>query len=137
MGGIEGLPLQLMIIILVATMGTAIIVGWMGSIETPQSIGAVDFGDNVTAEDGTIPSFTVTVYDQDGNRLSGATVLLDGLNVKKDGKTAYAITDKDGIATFSDLTIDPAGSSRVGYLYVNVEKPGYTAGTENRVMVIL
>lgn len=35
MGGIEGLPLQLMIIILVATMGTAIIVGWMGSIETP------------------------------------------------------------------------------------------------------
>lgn len=53
MGGIEGLPLQLMIIILVATMGTAIIVGWMGSIETPQSIGSVDFGDNVTAEDGT------------------------------------------------------------------------------------
>ena len=129
MGGIEGLPLQLMIIILVATMGTAIIVGWMGSIETPQSIGSVEFGDNVTAEDGTIPSFTVTVYDQDGNRLSGATVLLDGLNVK--------MNDKDGVAIFSDLTIDPAGSSRVGYLYVNVEKPGYTAGAENRVMVIL
>ena len=32
-GGIEGLPLQLMIIILVATMGAAILVGWMGNIE--------------------------------------------------------------------------------------------------------
>jgi len=71
-GGIEGLPLQLMIVILVATMGTAIIVGWMGSIETPHSIGEVEYEDCINAEDGTIPTFTVTVYDQDGNRLEGA-----------------------------------------------------------------
>lgn len=137
MGGIEGLPLQLMIVILVATMGTAIIVGWMGSIDTPQSIGAVDFDENVTAQDGKIASFNVTVYDQDGNRLPGATVVLDGLNVKMGGKTAYAVTDSDGVAKFTDLTIDPAGSSHVGYLHVSVEKPGYTAGADNRVMVIL
>ena len=41
-GGIEGLPLQLMIIIMVATLGTAIIIGWMGNIEEPDSISRVD-----------------------------------------------------------------------------------------------
>ena len=40
-GGIEGLPLQLMIIIMVATLGTAIIIGWMGNIEEPHSISRV------------------------------------------------------------------------------------------------
>lgn len=34
-GGIEGLPLQLMILILIATLATAIIIGWMGNIEEP------------------------------------------------------------------------------------------------------
>ena len=40
-GGIEGLPLQLMILILIATLATAIIIGWMGNISTPESIGDV------------------------------------------------------------------------------------------------
>lgn len=136
MGGIEGLPLQLMIVILVATMGVAIIAGWMGSIETPHSIGTVEF-DNVTAENDRIPLFEVTVYDQDGELLPGATVLLDGLNVRMNGGTAYAVTDEDGKATFENLKISPAGSSRVGYLYISVEKPGYASGADNRAMVIL
>ena len=136
-GGIEGLPLQLMIVILVATMGTAIIVGWMGSIETPHSIGEVEYEDCINAEDGTIPTFTVTVYDQDGNRLEGAVVLLEGMGVTKSGETAYLTTEADGTATFTDLKISPAGSGKVGHLYITVEKSGYSEGVERKVMVIL
>ena len=131
-GGIEGLPLQLMIVILVATMGTAIIVGWMGSIETPHSIGEVEYEDCINAEDGAIPTFTVT-----GNRLEGAVVLLEGMSVTMSGGTAYTTTEPDGTATFTDLRISPAGSGKVGHLYITVEKSGYSEGVERKVMVIL
>ena len=75
-GGIEGLPLQLMIIILVATMGTAIIVGWMGNIETPHAIGDVETpGPIIDASGGTVDGFYVEVRDQDGDYLKDAAVV--------------------------------------------------------------
>ncbi len=40
-GGIEGLPLQLLIMVVVAGLGLTIIVGWMNSISAPHSIGEV------------------------------------------------------------------------------------------------
>lgn len=141
-GGIEGLPLQLMIVILVATMGTAIIIGWMGSIETPHSIGEVTVDEVEANGDGTLPDFTITVRDQDGNYLEGATVVLQGMNVSKpDGDggsgTAFATTGNDGKASFSGLTIDPSGNSAVGFLTVMVSKAGYGEDSSTRVTVIL
>lgn len=69
-GGIEGLPLELMIIVIVATLGTAILVGWMGDVEEPKSIG------NVSAEPGYLDitnatsaatfNLTISVTDNDG-----------------------------------------------------------------------
>lgn len=141
-GGIEGLPLQLMIVILVATMGTAIIIGWMENIETPHSIGEVTADEVEAGSDGTLPDFTITVRDQDGNYLEGATVVLQGMNVSMpDGEggagTAYATTGDDGTATFSGLTIDPSGNSSVGFLTVTVSKAGYGEDSSTRVTVIL
>jgi hypothetical protein len=40
-GGIEGLPLQLMIMVIIAGVGTAIILGWMTNLQAPNGIGAV------------------------------------------------------------------------------------------------
>src|SRR5215469_16865285 len=95
-GSIEGLPLQLMIIIIIATMGTAILVGWMGSIETPKHIGKVEVvsGDIILDGNRTSEGFLeIYVTDQNGNPLSGATVVLSGLGVTdKNGKTAYTNT---------------------------------------------
>ena len=138
-GGIEGLPLQLMIIILVATLGTAIIVGWMGNIETPHSIGDIDVSPNeIRATDGAVDTFTVTVTDQDGEHLGGAAVVLEGLNVKaSDGGTAYAITDADGKAVFTGLTIDPSGNSKVGFITAVVSMAGYGEDSSTRITVIL
>ena len=83
-GGIEGLPLQLMIVILVATMGTAIIVGWMGNIETPHSIGDVGVEDIVYCNNGQITGFSVEVRDQDGNYLEGAVVIIENSYITMD-----------------------------------------------------
>jgi len=85
-GGIEGLPLQLLIMVVVAGLGLTIIMGWMNSIAAPHSIGEVFVnpseivvydkdGDGVYSRDGV--AMTVTVTDQSGDRLEGATILLE------------------------------------------------------------
>ena len=137
MGGIEGLPLQLMIVILVATMGTAIIVGWMGNLDTPMSIGDVDYEDCIEVDGRTIGTFVVTVTDQDGEYLEGAVVILSGMNVSSDGKTPHATTGTDGKAVFTDLTIDPVGNSKTGNITIEISKAGYTSDKTYKVLVIL
>jgi hypothetical protein len=138
-GSIEGLPLQLMIIIIIATMGTAILVGWMGNIDSPQSIGTVEVvsGDIVlngsSTSDGIVE---VYVTDQDGNPLNGATVVLSGLGVTdKNGKTAYQNTDSSGYAVFSDLHITLRGAES-GFITVNVSMSEYGENNTARVAVI-
>ncbi len=152
-GGIEGLPLQLMIIIMIATLGTAIIVGWMGNIEEPHSIGSVDVesGDldltkvnstYSTTASGSFGSYyrsnedvIITVYDQSGNPLSDATVVLSGLGVTdSEGNTVHGNTDDEGRVVFNDLRMRM--NSHVGYLTVEVSKSGYGEDSSCRITVI-
>ncbi|MDD2626646.1 MAG: hypothetical protein PHI87_03750 [Candidatus Methanomethylophilus sp.] len=150
-GGIEGLPLELMIIIIIATMATAILVGWMGNIETPHSIGGVEVyagidatedpvieteASEITAReivltDGGTSDGVIVVYvtDQDGNVLNGATVVLSGLNVHVEDEndresTAYGTTSDDGRCTLDKLHITMRGGG-VGFITVSVTMSGY------------
>lgn len=135
-GGIEGLPLQLMIIILVATMGAAILVGWMGSIETPHTISGVDVDPPyVTETDGAVSGdITITVTDQDGNYIEGAGVKLVNLGVRMiedtEPKVPFLVTDEDGRVTFSNLTV--SGTGTIG---IEVTKSGYTENTTATITV--
>jgi hypothetical protein len=137
-GGIEGLPLQLMIVIIIATMGTAILVGWMGNIDTPQSIGQVQvlsediILDGYHTNDGTIE---ICVIDQDGNPLEGATVVLSGLGVKCNGNRPVGYTDENGNIVFKDLSITMRGSY-IGYISINVSMNNYGENNNARVTVI-
>ncbi|MDR2846475.1 MAG: hypothetical protein LBV63_04245 [Candidatus Methanoplasma sp.] len=138
-GSIEGLPLQLMIIIIIATMGTAILVGWMGNIDTPRSIGTVDVVSGDIVLDGTSTTngiVNIYVADQNGDPLSGATVVLSGLGVAdKNGKTAYAVTDHEGYAHFEGLKITLRGSS-IGFITINVSLSEYGENNTAKVAVI-
>ncbi|MDR1691148.1 MAG: carboxypeptidase-like regulatory domain-containing protein [Candidatus Methanoplasma sp.] len=138
-GSIEGLPLQLMIMIIIATMGTAILVGWMGDIESPKHIGAVEVVSGDVILDGNSTSdgiIEVFVSDQDGNPISGATVVLSGLGVTdKNGKTAYMTTDGSGCAKFDGLRITLRGSD-IGFITVNVSMSEYGENNNTRVAVI-
>ena len=138
-GSIEGLPLQLMIMIIIATMGTAILVGWMGSIDSPKSIGTVEVvsGDIVlngsSTSDGVLEIY---VADQNGNPLSGATVVLSGLGVTdRNGKTAHLNTDSGGYAKFDGLRITLRGAE-IGFITVNVSMSEYGENNSTRVAVI-
>ena len=143
-GGIEGLPLQLMIIILVATLGTAVIIGWMGSLETPQRIGSVDLESDDIILDMTSGSERYTnsghikiyVTDQNGNGLGGATVVLSGCSVTTaDGRTVHGTTDADGYAEFDNIRASLRGA-KIGFITVEVSKSGYGSDSTAKVAVI-
>ncbi|MDR0198359.1 MAG: carboxypeptidase-like regulatory domain-containing protein [Methanomassiliicoccaceae archaeon] len=143
-GGIEGLPLQLMIIILVAALGSAVILGWMSSLNAPSHIGSVniDSGDITLDKSSGSQSYTESGYvkifvtDQNGDGLAGATVVLSGCNVTtKDGKTVHGVTDANGYAEFSDLHISLRGA-KMGFITVDVSKSGYGTASGAKIPVI-
>ncbi|NLN71237.1 MAG: carboxypeptidase regulatory-like domain-containing protein [Thermoplasmatales archaeon] len=142
-GGIEGLPLQLLILIVIAALGTSVIVGWMNDIETPKSIG------DVTVDNDSLPlgspdvsgnrmakeRFSVYVTDQDGNPLEGATVVITGLGANDGrGGTVYSTTDANGKAVFGTIYVKL--SSPVGHIDINVSKAGYGENRDCRIAVI-
>ena len=144
-GGIEGLPLQLLIMVVVAGLGLTIIMGWMNSISAPHSIGEVfvnpseitvhdEDGDGLYTRDGV--TITVTVTDQSGDRLEGATVLLDGANVRtKDGGPAQGVTDSSGQVVLSNLKVEQFGS-RLTTIVVTIAKGDYGVDSSYQVPVI-
>ena len=138
-GSIEGLPLQLMIMIVIATMGTAILVGWMGSIDSPKTIGSVEVTSGDIILDGNFTDAGIVeiyVTDQNGDPLQGATVVLSGLGVSNaDGRTAYCNTDPSGRAYFDGLHISLRGAG-IGFITVNVSMSEYGENNMARVAVI-
>lgn len=135
MGGIEGMPLQLMIVILVATMCTAILVGWMGSISAPLTIGSLEYEDFYKADGDSLGDIEITVRDGSGNLLEGAVVVLSGLSVTSAGGDAIAVTDGNGVASFGDVRISP-GTGKTGEISVSVSKTGYSCYGNYALMVV-
>ena len=144
-GGIEGLPLQLLIMVVVAGLGLTIIMGWMNSISAPHSIGEVFVNPSEIAvydadKDGLYTreglTITVTVTDQSGDRLEGATVVLDGANVKvKDGGQAMGVTDTSGQVVLSGLKVEQFGS-KLTTIIVTVAKGDYGLDSSYQIPVI-
>ena len=144
-GGIEGLPLQLLIMVVVAGLGLTIIMGWMNSIETPHTVGEVYVnpgevyvydpeGDGMYSNNEVTISIVVT--DQGGDRLEGATVLLDGAHLRNfDGSTVRGVTDSMGQVVFVGLTVEQFGSG-LGTITVTVAKGDYGVDSSYDIPVI-
>jgi hypothetical protein len=131
-----------MIMVVIAGLGTAIILGWMGGISAPRTIDAVYStpSELVLTDpemDGTYAAINkmliITVLDQDGEPVQGATVVLDGCNVQTSaGKQPHGITTADGKVTLSGLTASQTGRA-VGFITVTVAKSGM--GTDSTLTV--
>jgi protocatechuate 3,4-dioxygenase beta subunit len=69
-------------------------------------------------------SLTITVLDQDGEPVGGATVVLDGCNiVTAQGKQVHGVTDTTGKVMFTGLSASQTDKS-VGFVTVTVTKSG-------------
>jgi len=144
-GGIEGLPLQLLIMVVVAGLGLTVILGWMNSISTPHSIGEIlvnpseilvydDDGDGLYTASGV--DITVTVSDQGGDRLEGATVVLEGANIKNaDGGQVRGVTDAHGQVVFNGLSVEQFGA-RLTTVTVTIAKGDYGIDSSYEIPVI-
>ncbi len=143
--GIEGMPLQLMIIVLVAGVSMAIILGWTTGLSAPQTIASVTSspgeievsdgnGDGMFTAEG--QSVNVYVSDSEGKPVEGATVILEGgCALADDGGTPHATTDARGVASFSSLTVQKYGGS-VGFITVTVVKSNCVSTASLTIPVI-
>ena len=143
--GIEGLPLQLLIMVVVAGLGLTIIMGWMNSISAPRSIGEVFVApseivvhdadsDGIYTAEGIL--MTVTVTDQSGDRLEGATVVLEGANIRAgDGDSPRGVTNARGQVVFSGLVVEQFGS-KLTTITVTVAKGDYGIDSSYEIPVV-
>jgi len=144
--GIEGLPLQLMIMVVIAGIGTTIILGWMSGLQAPAAIGSVhaspgeivlndNDGDGLFMADDL--SIMITVADPSGKGIQGASVMLEGAGISYGSNqgSVHSITGEGGRVTFTDLQASLTGSS-FGYVTVTVVKSGYSSSMMTQVPVI-
>lgn len=125
-GGIEGLPLQLMIVIMVATMGAAVIMDWMGDIDTPHYIRTIGIEENVVIiEDGSIPDIHVCVLNENNEPMQGVTVYIANTQAVPEDQSQYLLTtDSKGNATLSGWTLEKYPISSIK-LSIVAYKSGY------------
>ncbi|MCQ2071018.1 MAG: hypothetical protein MJZ68_07795 [archaeon] len=136
-GGIEGLPMELLIIVVVATIGMAILVGWMSGIEEPDTFGGISTnmdtiefkGDEGNANKMTLDDLSIFVYNSKGDGIEGATVMLTGCNIVRTGNdsgTVYGITNAAGMVVFEDLMIGKTvTTSAIGHINVSISSIDY------------
>lgn len=95
-GALEGLPLYLILLVVIAGVSTAIIFGWMQSAQSTE-LGKIEVsaGNDKVVNAGENEEITVKAYDQDNDPLSGATVVLEGCSINEVDNT-----NKDGTKTF-------------------------------------
>lgn len=142
--GIEGLPLQLMIMVLIAGVGSAILIGWMSGLEAPKAISSVRATPSeIVVEDlnrdgifdRTNFDINITVLDQQGDGVAGASVILEGANLRKGSAVAHGTTDAAGKLLLSGLSCSLSGD-RVGYIHVTVSRAGFGSDVTLTIPVI-
>jgi len=143
-GGIEGMPLQLLILVIVAGVALAIILGWVLSVQPPSVIKTVSPNHTsiaiANAPEDTVAkkslSFSVTVLDASDGPVRNVVVSLEGSVTggsitKSDGDDGTV----DGVVSFGSTEFRlPPGSSH-GTVRVTAFRSGFTAPGPTEVLV--
>lgn len=141
--GLEGLPLQLLIMAVVAGLALAVVIGWFSGINgTPvKSIKSISIepspiltsnpGINVQATKKV--DVTVCAFDQGDSKIKGVTVHLSGVGVDKtatDGKNNDADGSEDGCVKFTGVQVTLPPGISTSELDVEVSASGYPSRTD-------
>ncbi|MFW6040206.1 MAG: carboxypeptidase-like regulatory domain-containing protein [Thermoplasmatota archaeon] len=128
---LEGLPLYLIILVVIAGISTAVIAGWMMSSQTTE-LGSIE----VDSEDRIVStnpgqSITVRAYDQSGNPLEGAVVTLEGCEVQEAGQT-----DGEGECTLRNINPNLPENENFGTIDVTVTYTGDVSMTKRATITV-
>ena len=144
-GGLEGMPLQLLILVIVAGVALAVILGWVLSLPPPAVI------KTVSLSHGSVPipsapidreakksvaTFTVTAFDSENAPVRNVIVTIEGsvtggYVARTDGDDSTV----DGVVTFSNLEFRLPAGAATGSVRVSVQKSGFTAPSPIEVLV--
>ncbi|MEW6069471.1 MAG: hypothetical protein AB1485_02525 [Candidatus Thermoplasmatota archaeon] len=140
-GALEGLPLYLIILVIIAAVGMATVITWMAPLKSGlgTNIGSVALTENggvdkiicTTQSDGTAKgsgNIVVSVKDQNGKPLVGADVELRGCGIVEAEKT-----NSEGIANFGTITTTLQPNIDISYIQVTVR----VANSEKTATIIV
>ncbi len=142
-GALEGLPLYMIILVVIAGVATAVIGGWMITAQSTE-LGYIEVEDHHNNEidelelsEFNTKTIYVTAYDQQGDSLEGVTVYIEGCGAG-DIDDPVALTDEDGEVSFrlesSDLRT-PEGQSH-GTIEITAEYTGDMELTETEDILV-
>ena len=105
-GAVEGLPLQMIIMVAIAAIVIVIILGWLAPWQSKVDLNSIT-ADPQTATDGTEFTLTITAWDTKDNHLEGVVIEATGCNIG----TNVATTDENGQVTFTVTPDIPDGQT--------------------------
>jgi hypothetical protein len=123
--GIEGLPIRLVIALLVGVAALSVMMTMIedvGGIGKSELDAEVDDNDIDLSHDGS-PDLTVTVVDEGGDPVSGATVTLAGSSAQLADGSRTAETESDGEVTFDEVTPELEPNQDQGTLTIDIHPP--------------
>ena len=129
-GAIEGMPLQLLIMAIVAVIVLGIILGWIYILSDtdPMIDRIVVDPDEVHLSGTTTPSLTITVLDTDGNNVKGVVIVISGCNLD------IVKELEAGTGSIQLTGIDLPYGRPTGYLSIVAERSGMGRKTTDVVV---
>ncbi len=126
-GGLEGLPLQLIIMVVIAGVGISIVVAWL-TVFSEKPLNSIELegiqptpANTNTLTNGQTYEIKLRAVNTDNKPMSDVTVILEGPGVSR-----IASTDSSGVATFSGVTPDLAVNKGYGQISVTGEYKSIT-----------
>ncbi len=117
-GAVEGLPLQLIIMVAIAAVVMVIILGWLAPWQSAVDLNSIEVNP-LTASDETTTTLTITAWDTKDNHLEGVVIECTGCNIE----TQVGTTDANGQVTFTITPDIPNGQTG------NIDIKGTYTGT--------
>jgi hypothetical protein len=133
-GALEGMPLQLIIMVVIAGIAISIVVAWLTIFTAPDLAkielhSATPHSDPIRVTENTT-AITIKAWDTKGNPLESVSIKMSGSNLIVAG-----LTDSDGTFTASGLNID-IGSADFGTIRVEAEFSGTLSITKTLNIVV-
>ena len=128
---LEGLPLKLLIVVIIAVVAIGIIMVWMSQIGGPKSIKlTVNPKDvpisssNIEDDVSTEVNITITAYDSNNNRLKDVVITVESKGASVTPTGISKKTGENGTVTFH-LTVTLLGGQATGEIKFTGTKSGY------------
>lgn len=133
-GALEGMPLQLIIMVVIAGIAISIVIAWL-TIFTAPDLAKIELQSTTPSSDPiriteNTTAITIKAWDTKGNPLKGVSIKMSGSNIIVAG-----LTGPDGTFTAEGLNID-IGSSDFGTIHVEAEFSGTLSITKTLNIVV-